>query len=148
MSITKESKTNLLIRDKMNETISPETIDNVDDSDQADQQSSPETGYQMRPQLSEKFKPQVVKELIHNVLFDQLSTKKYNIEEVNIWIKMIADTIRNKVKVNVVIGEQRGAGVKMGNRCLWDAEADSYAHGNYSNETMFCVACVYAVFFY
>lgn len=54
MSITTQSKTNILVRDKMNETISPETLDSIDESDQADQQSSPEAGYQMRPQLSEK----------------------------------------------------------------------------------------------
>ncbi|KAG8037058.1 hypothetical protein G9C98_004380 [Cotesia typhae] len=53
-----------------------------------------------------------------------------------------------KYIVNVVLGEQRGAGVKIGTRCLWDAEADDYAHGNFINETIFCVACVYAVFFY
>lgn len=27
----------------------------------------------------------------------------------------------------MVIGEQRGEGVKVGARCLWDADADSYA---------------------
>ncbi|CAG5106330.1 Similar to dynlt2b: Dynein light chain Tctex-type protein 2B (Danio rerio) [Cotesia congregata] len=42
----------------------------------------------------------------------------------------------------------KGAGVKIGTRCLWDAEADDYAHGNFINESIFCVACVYAVFFY
>ena len=31
------------------------------------------------------------------------------------------------------MGEQRGAGVKMGTRCIWDAEADSYAYDNFVN---------------
>ncbi|XP_046479107.1 dynein light chain Tctex-type protein 2B [Neodiprion pinetum] len=114
--------------------------------------------YQIRPPLSEKFKPMSAKEVIHNVLSDQLSTRVYDPKEARKWCKEIADTIRDKVKdlkfkrykyiVNVVMGEHRGAGVKMGTRCIWDAEADSYAHDNFLNESIFCVAAVYAVYYY
>ncbi|XP_034942497.1 tctex1 domain-containing protein 2-like [Chelonus insularis] len=117
-----------------------------------------QANYQIRPQLTEKFRPQVVKELIHNVLHDELSLKVYNVNDAKTWTKTIADVIRDKVKelqlkdykyvVNVVLGEQKGEGVKVGNRCLWDAEADNYAHADFINETLFCVACVYAVFYY
>lgn len=31
------------------------------------------------------------------------------------------------------MGEQRGAGVRMGARCFWDAEADSYAFDKFVN---------------
>ncbi|KAK0082268.1 hypothetical protein PV325_010768 [Microctonus aethiopoides] len=102
-----------------------------------------QAAYQIRPKLSEKFKPQIVKEMIHNILFDQLSSQKYNVDEAKVWSKKIADTIRDKVKelnfqrykfvINVVLGEQRGAGVKTATRCLWDAEADNYAHGHFVN---------------
>ncbi|XP_017888493.1 tctex1 domain-containing protein 2-like isoform X3 [Ceratina calcarata] len=114
--------------------------------------------YQIRPQLYDKFKPLSAKEVIHNVLFDQLSAKTYNAEEAIQWTNNIADTIREKVKelkfnrykyiVNVVLGQQHGAGVKMGTRCIWDAEADTYAYDSFSNDTIFCVATVYAVYFY
>ncbi|XP_076162413.1 dynein light chain Tctex-type protein 2B isoform X2 [Ptiloglossa arizonensis] len=114
--------------------------------------------YQMRPQLHEKFKPLSAKEVIHNVLFDQLSAKIYDAQEAIQWTKDIADIIREKVKdlkfkrykyiVNVVLGEQHGAGVKMGTRCIWDAEADTYAYDSFLNDTIFCVATVYAVYFY
>ena len=40
---------------------------------------------------------------------------------------------RYKYIVNVVLGEQKGAGLKMGTRCIWDAEADSYAYDNFIN---------------
>lgn len=40
---------------------------------------------------------------------------------------------RYKFIVNVVIGEQRGAGVKVGTRCIWDTESDSYAFDNFMN---------------
>lgn len=45
-----------------------------------------------------RFKPQIVKEMIHNILFDQLSSQKYNVDEAKVWSKKIADTIRDKVK--------------------------------------------------
>ncbi|XP_043262071.1 dynein light chain Tctex-type protein 2B-like [Colletes gigas] len=114
--------------------------------------------YQIRPQLHEKFKPLSAKEVIHNVLFDQLSAKTYDSQEAVQWTKDIADIIREKVKelkfkrykyiVNVVLGEQHGAGIKMGTRCIWDAEADTYAYDSFINDTIFCVATVYAVYFY
>lgn len=40
---------------------------------------------------------------------------------------------RYKYIVNVVLGEQHGAGVKMGTRCIWDAEADTYAYDSFAN---------------
>lgn len=40
---------------------------------------------------------------------------------------------RYKYLVNVVLGEQHGAGVKMGTRCIWDAEADAYAYDSFVN---------------
>ncbi|XP_053974767.1 dynein light chain Tctex-type protein 2B-like isoform X1 [Hylaeus volcanicus] len=124
--------------------------------------------YQIRPQLHDKFKPLNAKEVIHNVLFDQLSAKTYDSGEAVQWTKDIADIIREKVKdlnfkrykyiVNVVLGEQHGAGVKMGTRCIWDAEADSYAYDSFVNHwihTMgttfsghyilcgYCVCCIF-----
>jgi hypothetical protein len=34
-----------------------------------------------------------------------------------------------QIVVEVVLGEQRGEGVRMGTRCLWDADTDNYASG-------------------
>lgn len=38
-----------------------------------------------------------------------------------------------KYIVNVVLGQQHGAGVKIGTRCIWDAEADTYAYDSFIN---------------
>ncbi|XP_003399752.1 dynein light chain Tctex-type protein 2B [Bombus terrestris] len=131
---------------------------NVEVLDDAETVTLEQRVYQIRPQLHEKFKPLNAKEVIHNVLFDQLSAKTYDAQEAAQWTKDIADLIREKVKelkfkrykyiVNVVLGEQHGAGVKMGTRCIWDAEADTYAYDSFLNDTIFCVATVYAVYFY
>ncbi|XP_006610766.1 tctex1 domain-containing protein 2-like isoform X1 [Apis dorsata] len=104
---------------------------------------APAPVYQIRPHLHEKFKPMSAKEVIHTVLFDQLSEKTYNAQDAIQWTKDIADIIREKIKelnfnrykyiVNVVLGQQYGAGVKMGTRCIWDAEADTYAYDSFLN---------------
>ncbi|KYN43030.1 Tctex1 domain-containing protein 2 [Trachymyrmex septentrionalis] len=114
--------------------------------------------YQIRPHLYEKFKPLSAKEIIHDVLFEQLATKSYDAQAAAQWTKDIADIIEKKIKdlhfkrykyiVNVVLGQQHGAGVKIGTRCIWDAEADTYAYDSFINDTIFCVAIVYAVYFY
>ncbi len=35
--------------------------------------------------------------------------------------------------VQVVMGEQRGEGVRMGTRCFWDADTDNYASETFVN---------------
>lgn len=45
-----------------------------------------------------RFKPMMAKEIIHNVLYDRLSTKEYSREEAPKWSKEIADIIREKMK--------------------------------------------------
>eukprot|EP00965_Chrysotila_dentata_P130591 4317224-Pleurochrysis_carterae.AAC.4 len=48
----------------------------------------------------------------------------------------------------VVIGEQRGEGVRMGARCFWDTDTDSYAEETYRNDSLFCVAAAFGVYLY
>jgi len=55
---------------------------------------------------------------------------------------------RYKLLVQVVIGQQKGEGVRMGTRCFWDAESDNYASDTYSNDSLFCVATAYGVYMY
>ncbi|KAJ9581303.1 hypothetical protein L9F63_023518 [Diploptera punctata] len=89
---------------------------------------------------------------------DELTGKTYTPENAEMWTKKIATDVRNKVKelglkrykfmVQVVLGERLGAGVKIGSRCLWDADTDNYASDVFMNETIFCTTVVYAVYFY
>ena len=71
---------------------------NVEVLDDAETVAPEQPVYQIRPQLHEKFKPLSAKEVIHNVLFDQLSAKTYDAQEAIQWTKDIADIIRDKVK--------------------------------------------------
>ena len=38
-----------------------------------------------------------------------------------------------KFMVQVVLGERHGAGVKIGSRCIWDADTDNYASDVFMN---------------
>jgi len=45
---------------------------------------------------------------------------------------------RYKYVVQVVLGEQHGAGIKIGSRCLWDADTDNYASDVFINVSYCC----------
>ena len=69
-----------------------------------------------------RFKSTEVKEIIKDVVTNRLKGKEYQMEQVQQWIKDICNEIRDKCMelkyerckfiVNVMIGEQRGEGVK------------------------------------
>lgn len=47
---------------------------------------------------------------------------------------------RYKYIVNVVIGEKRGEGVRMGVKSFYDLDTDNMAQDVFINESLFCVA--------
>ena len=73
-------------------------------------------------------------------------------------IKSTSDLIRNRLRqlgyarykfvVQVVLGERREQGVRVGSRCLWDAGTDNQASVTFFNDSLFCVATAFAVYFY
>ncbi|XP_020390265.1 dynein light chain Tctex-type protein 2B [Rhincodon typus] len=117
-----------------------------------------ENTYSIRPAFQHRFKTAVVKGKINNVLKEELSNKSYNPEEVPFMTRKIAEAIKTQVKecaferyklvVQVVIGEQRGEGVKMAARCFWDADTDNFAQDVYMNDSLFCVAAAFGCYYY
>ncbi|KAI7791410.1 dynein light chain Tctex-type protein 2B [Triplophysa rosa] len=116
------------------------------------------SSYLIRPNYKHKFKAGVAKEYMREILREELSGVQYNPEEIPTLSRSLADSIKNKLKalgferykliVQVVIGEQRGEGVKMAARCFWDADTDSYAQEMYMNDSLFCVAAAFGVYYY
>ncbi|CAL1593488.1 unnamed protein product [Knipowitschia caucasica] len=114
--------------------------------------------YLIRPNHQDKFKPAVVKECIREIVREQLTGVRYDSEEVHQLSNTLAISIKDRVKkagfdryklvVQVVIGEQRGQGVKMSTRCFWDADTDSFAEDVFITENLFCVAVVFGSYFY
>ena len=117
------------------------------------------TEVSIRPPFHQKFRPNLVKPLIADVLAERLADKTYNAESSANMSREIADAIKSKIKselelpryklvVQVVIGEQRGEGVRMGCRGFWDADTDNYAQCTFTNDSIFCVAVAFGVYLY
>ncbi|XP_076007531.1 dynein light chain Tctex-type protein 2B [Genypterus blacodes] len=114
--------------------------------------------YLIRPNHQHKFKPAIVKECIREVLRERLSGLQYNSEEIPQLTNSLTNTIKDKVKsvgldryklvVQLVIGEQRGQGVKVSSRCLWDSDTDNYAEDVFMNDSLFCMAAVFGSYYY
>ncbi|KAL6108073.1 dynlt2b [Pungitius sinensis] len=114
--------------------------------------------YLIRPNHQNKFKPAIVKECIREIVRERLSGKRYEPEEVLELSRSLAECIKDRVKnagfdkyklvVQVVIGEQRGEGVKMSSRCFWDADTDNHAEDLFINESLFCLAVVFGSYYY
>eukprot|EP00471_Norrisiella_sphaerica_P000025 CAMPEP_0184479770 /NCGR_PEP_ID=MMETSP0113_2-20130426/1362_1 /TAXON_ID=91329 /ORGANISM="Norrisiella sphaerica, Strain BC52" /LENGTH=121 /DNA_ID=CAMNT_0026857917 /DNA_START=228 /DNA_END=590 /DNA_ORIENTATION=+ len=118
-------------------------------SDQMDGEEGKEAiTYQIRPPFRRMFKPNLVKKIIREVLKEKLEGKIYNPsgEASNKLTKHIAQAVKERLKelpmdrykiaVQVVLGENRGAGVRMGCRCFWDAQTDRLAKEEFSNEEL------------
>ncbi|KAF7667209.1 hypothetical protein LDENG_00072060 [Lucifuga dentata] len=114
--------------------------------------------YLIRPNHQHKFKPAVVKACIREILRERLSGLQYNSEEVSDLSHSLTNSIKDKVKnvgfdryklvVQLVIGEQRGQGVKMSSKCLWDADTDNYAADVFMNDSLFCLVAVFGTYYY
>ena len=114
--------------------------------------------YSIRPKISQKFRSAEVKELLHSILLTTLADKEYNTETFTDLSKSICAEIKEKLKnlnydrykfiVQCVIGEQKGAGINMSGRCMWDSDTDNFAESIYMNESLFCVAAAYGVYYY
>jgi hypothetical protein len=105
----------------------------------------------------EKVPISLMKETIANCLQEKLSTTPplaYDGEKCNDLSKSLADNIRNKLKslnydrykyiVQVVIGERREQGVRMGTRCFWDVGTDNQASETFLNVSII----LYIIFIY
>ncbi|KAJ3007970.1 Tctex1 domain-containing protein 2 [Thoreauomyces humboldtii] len=105
--------------------------------------------YSIRPTIKQKFRPALITKVIHQALADRLTGATYQADTCTQWTKEIADDIKNRLKeldlprykyiVNVVIGEMKGEGVRMGCRCFWDADTDNVAQDTFINDSLFCV---------
>ncbi|CAM0512305.1 unnamed protein product [Fasciola hepatica] len=69
-------------------------------------------------------------------------------DEIKHSLKKNSPLSRYRYLVQVVIGEQRGQGVKVAYRCYWDPDADNYAEATFMNDSLFCVAAAFGVYSY
>eukprot|EP00126_Sphaerothecum_destruens_P008042 Sdes_comp20069_c0_seq1m12968 len=117
-----------------------------------------ENTYIIRPNYKAKFKPYDVQNQIQKILQEKLTDLVYNSEDVANLTRDLTDEIRNFVEalgyerykylVQVTLGEKRGEGVKMCAKCFWDSDTDNHVQATFMNESIFCVAAVFGVYYY
>ena len=99
-----------------------------------------------------------MKEILQNCLQEKLAGVQYEGDRCGNLSKTIADIIRNRLKtlnyerykfvVQVIIGERREQGIRVGSRCFWDSNTDNQASETYTNDHIFCVATAFAIYLY
>ena len=105
--------------------------------------------------MNYRFRPNTVKSIIETILNEELSGKQYDSSQTGQLTRTITDKIKHKIQgkkispyftiftllfiltelnhtrykivVQVLIGEQKGEGLRISTRCLWDPDADNYA---------------------
>jgi hypothetical protein len=114
--------------------------------------------YQVEPTYACKFKETEAKAIIQSTLKAKLAGVTYHPDNTSVLAKEIADDIKQELKdrdwprykyvVHVVIGEQKGEGVKVACRCFWDSNTDAYAKDSFESRSLFAVASVYGIYLY
>lgn len=118
------------------------------------------SSHPLAPKVGAAFRPGKAGKVLREVLAAKLTGVHYSADDTSVWTREIADEIKVKLRemepkldrykfvVQVVIGEQRGEGVKMGTRCFWDQATDGYATETFSNESIFAVAIAHGIYVY
>ena len=122
-------------------------------------QNKGEKTYQIRPQFKDKFRPQEAKERIEKLVKDKLQGQTFNVQELPVWSKELADETKAELKllqkdkrykflVQVIIGQNTGQGVRVGSRQFWDEDTDDCCWVSYVNNDIFCMVAAFAVYLY
>ncbi|KAM3966513.1 dynein light chain Tctex-type protein 2B [Aphomia sociella] len=114
--------------------------------------------YEVRPGLGEKFQSQNIRDIILTTMQEQLTGRQYRADQAPRWAKVISNAVRQRVQeldmkrykilVQTTIIEMKGAGIKCGQRCIWDPETDDYIDDLFKNDSLFCYTIVYGVYMY
>jgi len=114
--------------------------------------------YEIRPNI--RFDSEAVQKDMIRILNDFFSTHDlYDASRSESWtrqvIELIAeylqtrqDTVRYKFIIQVVVAEERGAGLNMTSRCSWDLDSDALATASFNNHSLVCVASLFAIYHY
>ena len=116
-----------------------------------------ENTYKLGPDEDKRFVCHIAEKKMNEMLKDQLEDLSYQDAKGSYISTELATQIkkemhqfpwaRYKYVVQVLIGENKDQDVKIGSRCLWNKNTDTYACGSYSNKTLFAVATCFAIYF-
>lgn len=115
-----------------------------------------ENTYRLEPNDDEIFSCSKMKEAMDQILKDEIGKEVYDSITCNNMANTISSRIKDNAKlfpwkryrfvVNVIIGQNSNASIKVGSRCIWDDRRDSFVTSVYENSTIFAVATCFAVY--
>lgn len=116
-----------------------------------------ENTYKLTPDDEKKFKPGKVEGVMRDLLKEYLTDVEYEKTLGQRMSKMLADSIKTRVKefkwtryklvVHVIIGENREQDILAGSRFLWYEDTDTYASATFSNKSLFALAVCFGVYY-
>lgn len=105
----------------------------------------------------QKFQRGVVQKVVQKIIDDKLTGLQYEPAKASQISKELSDMIKEKVKtmgyprykllVQVTVGQRAGQCLRLATRCLWDTAADNSCSACFENESMFCVAMVFGLYY-
>ncbi|XP_039258280.1 dynein light chain Tctex-type 5-B-like [Styela clava] len=115
-----------------------------------------ENTYRMAPK--KKFPTSRIEAIISDALTSYLHPDiEYEPEHCRDLTKTISEVIKARVKETVLprykivcvvnIGQVNSQGLRMGSRCLWNAEHDTFASASFKNGSVFAVGNVYGIYY-
>eukprot|EP00058_Branchiostoma_floridae_P017217 XP_002602705.1 hypothetical protein BRAFLDRAFT_210165 [Branchiostoma floridae] len=140
------------------QTVSISTVSFMDEPSHTDELHPPvklENTYQMSP--LKRFPVSTVRHILQDVLQNYLQEEKYEPELCRQMTKTISEVIKARVKDLMVprykiiclihIGQLNNQGLRIGSRCLWDPNNDTFATQDFQNGSLYAVATVYGVYY-
>lgn len=115
-----------------------------------------ENTYKTEPDADKRFEHYKVEKLMEEVLKEFLNDVEYSHVLGQRMSKLLADTIKTRVKefkwtryktvVHVVIGENKEQDIRAASRFLWNEKTDSYASSTFSTKSLFALAVCFAIY--
>ena len=115
-----------------------------------------ENTYKTEPDSDKRFQHYKVESLMQDVLKEFLNDVEYSHVLGQRMSKLLADTIKTRVKefrwnrykiiVHVIIGENKEQDIRAASRFLWNEKTDSYASATFSTKSLFALAVCFAVY--
>ncbi|KAH8310289.1 hypothetical protein KR044_000565 [Drosophila immigrans] len=124
-----------------------------------EEQAAQPAAYSMRPAFGESFPLPIVKSIINTAMAEKLKDKIYDKDVAKTWTREIADEVNQQIAANpkvkrykhvvqVMLGQELGAGATYLSRCCWDCDCDTSVTEVFSNTSLFCVCTVYGTYQY
>ncbi|XP_017111259.1 dynein light chain Tctex-type protein 2B [Drosophila elegans] len=135
------------------------TTDGGEKAEKLEKPAAQPTAYSMRPAFGEMFPLPTIKNIMNTVMAEKLKDKTYDKDVARTWTSEIADEVNQQIAsssrvkrykhvVQVMLGQELGAGATYNSRCCWDCDCDTSVSEVFSNTSLFCVCTVFGTYQY